>query len=96
MILDDPRIAKVTTIVNEVVAKEADHPKVTELVRSIRAALAKGARRVMVFTNYRTTAARLVEVLNRVEGVSAVRLVGQASKEKDRRPDSEETNHDPR
>ena len=84
MILDDPRIAKVTAIVNEVVAKEADHPKVTELVRSIRTALARGARRIMVFTNYRTTAARLVDLLNRVEGVSAVRLVGQASREKDR------------
>jgi len=38
----------------------------------------------MVFTNYRATAARLVEVLNKVEGVSAVRLVGQASRAKDR------------
>lgn len=84
MILDDPRITRVVSIVNEVVAKEADHPKVTELIRAIRAALNKGARRIMVFTNYRTTAARLVELLNRVEGVSAVRLVGQASREKDR------------
>ena len=84
MILDDARIKRVGSIVNELVAKEADHPKVTELIRSIRAALAKGARRVMVFTNYRTTAARLVEVLNKVEGVTAVRLVGQASRERDR------------
>ena len=84
MILDDPRIARVTSIVNEAVAKELDHPKVTELIRSIRGALAKGARRIMVFTNYRITAARLVELLNKVEGVSSVRLVGQASKEKDR------------
>jgi ERCC4-related helicase len=84
MILDDPRMAKVTAIVNEVVAKEADHPKVTELIRTVRAALTKRARRIMVFTNYRTTAARLVELLNRVEGVSAVRLVGQASRNRDR------------
>ena len=84
MILDDARIKRVGSIVNELVAKEADHPKVTELIRSIRAALAKGARRVMVFTNYRITAARLVEVLNKVEGVTAVRLVGQASRERDR------------
>jgi Fanconi anemia group M protein len=38
----------------------------------------------MVFTNYRATAARLVQVLNKVEGVSAVRLVGQASRMRDR------------
>jgi ERCC4-related helicase len=84
MILEDPRIVRVASTVNEVVAKEIDHPKVTELIRSIRVALSKGARRVMVFTNYRTTAARLVELLNRVDGVSAVRLVGQASREKDK------------
>lgn len=84
MILEDPRIARVASTVNELVAKEADHPKVTELIKAIRAAFARGARRVMVFTNYRTTAARLVQVLNKVEGVSAVRLVGQASRERDR------------
>ena len=84
MILEDPRVARVASIVNEIVAKEIDHPKVTELIRSVRIALGKGARRVMVFTNYRTTAARLVELLNKVDGVSAVRLVGQASREKDK------------
>jgi ERCC4-related helicase len=84
MILDDPRIIRVASVANEVVAREVDHPKVTELIRSIRTAQAEGARRIMVFTNYRTTAARLVELLNKVEGVSAVRLVGQASREKDR------------
>ena len=84
MILDDPRIARVSSTVNEIVAREVDHPKVTELIKSIRAALGKGARRIMVFTNYRTTAARLVELLNKVDGVSAVRLVGQASREKDK------------
>jgi ERCC4-related helicase len=84
MILEDPRIIRVSSTVNEIVSKEVDHPKVTELVRSTRAELSKGARRVMVFTNYRDTAARLVEVLNKVDGVSAVRLVGQASREKDK------------
>jgi Fanconi anemia group M protein len=84
MILDDSRIKRVTAIVNDVVAKEADHPKVTELIKAIRACLGKGARRIMVFTNYRTTATRLVELLNKVEGVSAVRLVGQASRTRDR------------
>ncbi len=84
MILDDPRIARVTSTVNDLVAKEADHPKVTEVIKAIRAGLTKGSRRIMVFTNYRTTAARLVEVLNKVDGVSAVRLVGQASRMGDR------------
>lgn len=84
MILDDSRMKKVASIVNDMVAKEADHPKVTELIKAVRLSLGRGARRIMVFTNYRTTAARLVELLNRVEGVSAVRLVGQASRTGDR------------
>ena len=84
LILSDKRILEVTGIVNDVVAKEADHPKVTELIKRVRSALGSGARRVMVFTNYRTTAARLTELLNKVDGVSAVRLVGQASRERDK------------
>jgi ERCC4-related helicase len=84
MLLDDERMVRVTGIVETLVAREVDHPKVTELIRSVRAGLSHGSRRVMVFTNYRATAARLVEVLNKVEGVSAVRLVGQASRERDR------------
>jgi ERCC4-related helicase len=84
LILSDPRVARVGSTVNDIVAKEVDHPKITELIRNVRTALGKGARRIMVFTNYRNTAARLVELLNKVEGVSAVRLVGQASREKDK------------
>jgi Fanconi anemia group M protein len=84
MLLSDERMMRVTAIVNSLVAKEVDHPKVTELIRSVRAGLSHGARRIMVFTNYRATAARLVEVLNKVDGVAAVRLVGQASRERDR------------
>ncbi len=84
MLLEDDRMKQVVTVVNSLVAKEVDHPKVTELIRSVRLGLGKGARRIMVFTNYRATAARLVEVLNKVEGVSAVRLVGQASRANDR------------
>ena len=84
MLLDDDRMKRVGEVVNSLVAKEVDHPKVTELIKAVRAGLSRGARRIMVFTNYRATAARLVAVLNKVDGVSAVRLVGQASRERDR------------
>ena len=83
MLLEDPRMVTVARVVDGLVAKEVDHPKVTELIKATRLGLGKGIRRVMVFTNYRATAARLVQVLNKVEGVSAVRLVGQASRTND-------------
>jgi len=84
MLLEDDKMKRVREIANDLVAKDVDHPKVTELIRSVRTALSRGARRIMVFTNYRTTAARLVLLLNKVDGISAVRLVGQASRERDR------------
>jgi len=84
LILNDKRILDVIGIVNDVVAKDADHPKVTELIKRVRYSLGMGARRIIVFTNYRTTAARLTELLNKVDGVSAVRLVGQASRDRDK------------
>lgn len=84
LILTDTHVLNALAIVNKVVAKDADHPKVTELIRSVRTAFSSGARRIMVFTNYRTTAARLTELLNKVDGVSAARLVGQASRDHDK------------
>ncbi len=61
-----------------------DHPKIAELVNEIDEAFRKGARRIMVFTNYRATAARLLELLNSRQGVSAARLVGQVTKGEDK------------
>ena len=66
-------------------AKEGiDHPKVAELIKEVEEAFGRGARRIMVFTNYRATAAKLLETLNSHRGISAVRLVGQVTKGEDK------------
>ncbi|MEM3737469.1 MAG: DEAD/DEAH box helicase [Candidatus Bathyarchaeia archaeon] len=61
-------------------AKGVEHPKLEKLVEKVRENLSKGARRIIVFTNYRETASRLIERLGAVSGVKAVRFVGQSSK----------------
>ncbi len=64
-------------------AEELHHPKLEKLLEVLgREDLERG--RAIVFTQYRDTVRRLVEELNRVPGIRAVRFVGQASKSEDR------------
>ncbi len=82
--LQDPRIVKVSQMASEEAAKGNEHPKMQVLISRVRETLALGSRRVMIFTNYRVTAARLVEELGKEPEISAVRLVGQQTKSADK------------
>jgi Fanconi anemia group M protein len=82
--MDHEQVQRSILLINAAVKEGIDHPKVGELIKEMDEAFSKGARRIMVFTNYRATAARLLETLNSRQGVSAVRLVGQVSKGEDR------------
>jgi Fanconi anemia group M protein len=82
--LEDPRIMNVLRITSREVEKGNEHPKMQVLIARVRETFVLGSRRVMVFTNYRATAARLVEELSKQHGVSAVRLVGQQTKSRDK------------
>ncbi len=63
-------------------AEEMHHPKLEKLLEIIkREDLSQ--KRVIIFTQYRDTVKKLVDELNRIEGVSAARFVGQASRSKD-------------
>ncbi|HID17425.1 TPA: DEAD/DEAH box helicase, partial [Candidatus Bathyarchaeota archaeon] len=59
--------------------------KVDKLVETVKRELEGGAKRIMVFTNYRSTASKLVKALNErlPSAASAVRLVGQFKKDGD-------------
>jgi ERCC4-related helicase len=61
--------------------RPVEHPKV-DILRTLLADQFMGGSdsRVLVFTQYRDTAAHLVQELNEVQGVRAERFVGQASK----------------
>jgi Fanconi anemia group M protein len=82
--LEDSRIMNVLRIASREAEKGNEHPKMQVLIARVRETFVLGSRRVMVFTNYRATAARLVEELSKQPGVSAVRLVGQQTKSRDK------------
>ena len=82
--LEDPRIMNVLRITSREVEKGNEHPKMQVLIARVRETFVLGSRRVIIFTNYRVTAARLVEELSKQPGVSAVRLVGQQTKSRDK------------
>ena len=66
-------------------ACDEEHPKL-DAVRRIVADQLRGNldSRVIVFTNFRDSAEMVTKALSEVDGVSAVRFVGQASKYKDK------------
>lgn len=60
---------------------EMHHPKLDALVEIIEKARGK---RIMVFTQYRDSAQKIVERLGEIRGIRSARFVGQASREKDK------------
>ena len=61
-----------------------NHPKISALKEEVRRQLWNNpSTRILVFTQYRDTATHLVNELKTLNGVSAKRFVGQASKEDD-------------
>jgi len=61
--------------------KRTLHPKVLHLVKIVKEHLREnGKGRILVFSQYRDTVGHLVSVMEKVEGVSVSRFVGQASK----------------
>ncbi len=84
MLFSDGRIVEAVNLALKGLSRGVKHPKLERLPSVLRRLLAEGARRIIVFTNYRGTARLLEEELEGVEGVKAVRLVGHASRGEDK------------
>ncbi|MEW6070399.1 MAG: helicase-related protein, partial [Candidatus Thermoplasmatota archaeon] len=82
LLLNDLRVKKAIMLAKEA---EIEHPKLREAVRVVKEQLArKKDSRIIVFTHYRDTSELVMQELNQVLGVKAVRFIGQATKEKDK------------
>jgi ERCC4-related helicase len=84
-IASDPRYSTIRALLDA--PGYPDHPKVKELVRIVSEQVGSNTEsRILVFTQYRDTAAHLVEELNKAGGdrIRAERFVGQASKLRDK------------
>lgn len=61
------------------------HPKINEIIKIISHQLGKNKNsKIIVFTHYRDTSKRVDEVLNQIDGVNAVRFIGQADRPNDK------------
>jgi len=80
-LMDDVRILKAVHTLKKI---DTTYPKI-DVVKEVVAeeVLGNPDSRVIVFTNYRDTSELVTNALGEIEGVRAVRFVGQASKYKD-------------
>ena len=80
-LLKDLRVLRAMRLTDGL-AEEMHHPKLDKLMDIIEKAPRKG--RIMVFTQYRDSAQKIVEALRSLPHRRAVRFVGQASKDRDK------------
>ncbi|MFC1710539.1 DEAD/DEAH box helicase [Nanoarchaeota archaeon] len=77
-----PEFNFVFTSSNELLAKGAEHPKIKKLVELVKIEKKKNEKaKLIVFTQYRDTAAIIAKNLNEIEDIHAKVFVGQAKKE---------------
>lgn len=82
-LMSDPRMKKAISLLIQARELGLDHPKIDRLKELVKEQLEKKSNsKIIVFTNYRETAKKLVKELNSM-GVKVSRFVGQASKEND-------------
>jgi len=84
-VLLDPSVREAMREVKELYRQGYEHPKLEKLKEILTEFFRERKdARAIVFVQYRDTANRIVEELNKIERISAVRFVGQATKEGDR------------
>ncbi|ASA77867.1 DEAD/DEAH box helicase [Thermococcus sp. 5-4] len=83
-LMEDPRMRKVIYLLVQAKELGLDHPKMESMLSLVKEQLKKKPNsKIIVFTNYRDTGRKIVEVL-RGEGITAERFIGQASRSNDR------------
>jgi Fanconi anemia group M protein len=84
MMFKDERVSKAVSLTSLLYAEGIDHPKMGALKELVAAELIRNpSLKMIVFAHYREASKRIAAELNKIPGASAVRFVGQASKEGD-------------
>ncbi|MBI5149024.1 DEAD/DEAH box helicase [Candidatus Pacearchaeota archaeon] len=65
---------------SELLAKQIEHPKLSKLIEIIEQEFKKGAKRIIVFSQYRNMATRICKEINKI-GIKARVFIGQAMKD---------------
>jgi len=75
-----PEFNAVMISLNELLGRKVEHPKIEELAVIVEDIFKRKGGKIIVFAQFRETGERIVERLNKIEGVRAVSFVGQAKK----------------
>ncbi|WP_287585785.1 DEAD/DEAH box helicase [Candidatus Borrarchaeum sp.] len=77
----DNRTRKAIFLIKELLSKGQDHPKAEEIKKIVKEQLETSQNsRILVFAQFRITAKLVASVLDEIEGVNAVRFVGQSKR----------------
>ena len=78
LLMNDQRMKQIISI-TERVSGRVEHPKLAETLRLVQEQLARNPNsRIIVFAHYRDSAEQLTKELGQVDGVKAVKFIGQA------------------
>ncbi|MAG02533.1 hypothetical protein CMI42_04290 [Candidatus Pacearchaeota archaeon] len=77
-LIKNPNFTKAHTLINELISRNLEHPKLLELKSLIEES---PKNKTIIFSQYRDTVYKITEELNKIEGIRASMFVGQAKKE---------------
>ncbi|MBT4135370.1 DEAD/DEAH box helicase [archaeon] len=81
-IIKDPDFNLAYIKLNELIAKNLEHPKIFELISLIQDSIKENPKnKTIVFTQYRDTVTKIIQELNKIQGINAKSFVGQAKKQ---------------
>ncbi len=76
----DVNFKSALVLVNSLVEKKIEHPKLTKLKELVREEVKRDDARIIIFTQFRDSGSEIVEELNKIENVMAQLFVGQSKK----------------
>ncbi len=80
-LVKQPEFNQAFVILNELLAKKVEHPKLLKIKEIIRGSINENSKnKAIVFTQFRSTAVKICKELNSIENVNAAVFVGQAVK----------------
>ena len=83
--VNDSRTRKIMFLIKDLLSKGFEHPKIAEIQNVVKEQFKRSKNsRILVFTQFRITAKLVTSALNEIEGVNAVRFVGQSKRKGER------------
>jgi Fanconi anemia group M protein len=77
-LINESWFSKCVRLLNEAIEKGVDNPKIKKIVEIIEDQLKNNNKsKIIIFANFRNTVEDMTNILNKIDGISAIKLVGQ-------------------